>query len=60
MFDNAPLELEDLIDQCRALAYALVELDHPEAKDILTFILSERLDSLYRAFHLTSEERDYY
>ncbi|MCW2475841.1 hypothetical protein [Candidatus Symbiopectobacterium sp. NZEC151] len=60
MFDNAPLELEDLIDQCRALAYALVELDHPEAKDILTIILSERLDFLYRAFHLTPEEGNYH
>ncbi|QZN94483.1 hypothetical protein [Symbiopectobacterium purcellii] len=60
MFDNAPLELEDLIDQCRALAYALVELDHPEAKDILTFVLSEHLDFLYRTFHLTPEEGNYH
>ncbi len=29
MFDNTPLDLEEIIDQCRALAYALVELDQP-------------------------------
>lgn len=59
MFDNAPLEPEELIDQCRALAYALMALDHAEAKEILTFVLSERLDVLYRAFHLTAEEGGY-
>ncbi|GKW16400.1 hypothetical protein [Brenneria tiliae] len=51
MFDNTPLELEEIIDQCRALAYALVELEQPQAKEILTFVLWERLDNLHRAFH---------
>ncbi|WP_263065964.1 hypothetical protein [Dickeya dadantii] len=49
MFDNTPLELEEIIDQCRALAYAIVELEQPEAKEILMFILAERLDALNRA-----------
>ncbi|WP_455550593.1 hypothetical protein [Brenneria goodwinii] len=49
MFDNTPLELEELIDQCRALAYAIVELREPQAKEILMFILAERLDALHRA-----------
>lgn len=48
MFDNTPLELEEVIDQCRALAYAIVELSNPEAKEILMFILWERLDRLHR------------
>nr|WP_251827244.1 hypothetical protein [Pectobacterium punjabense] len=36
------------------LAYAIVELDNPESKEILTFVLAERLDNLHRLFH-TSE-----
>ncbi|MCY9848242.1 hypothetical protein [Pectobacterium jejuense] len=51
MFDNTPLELEEVIDQCRALVYAIVELSNPEAKEILTFVLAERLNSLHQAFH---------
>ncbi|MCU1794168.1 hypothetical protein [Pectobacterium polaris] len=51
MFDNTPLDLEEIIDQCRALAYALVELDQSQAKEVLTFVLSERLDCLHRTFH---------
>ncbi len=27
MYDNTPPELDELIDQCRALAYATVTLD---------------------------------
>ncbi|CAG75653.1 putative phage-related protein [Pectobacterium atrosepticum SCRI1043] len=49
MFDNTPLEQEELIDQCRALAYAIVELREPQAKEILMFILAERLNALHRA-----------
>ncbi|ATA18284.1 MAG: hypothetical protein ACRC0C_06740 [Gibbsiella quercinecans] len=52
MFDNTPLELEEIIDQCRALAYALIELKHPQAKEILMFVLSERLECLHRVFLL--------
>ncbi|MEQ9846336.1 hypothetical protein [Pectobacterium brasiliense] len=51
MFDNTPLEPEEALDQCRALAYAIVELDNPESKEILTFVLAERLDNLHRLFH---------
>ncbi|MFJ5319742.1 hypothetical protein [Pectobacterium versatile] len=51
MFDNTPLEPEEALDQCRALAYAIIELDNPESKEILTFVLAERLDSLHRLFH---------
>ncbi|MEI7408005.1 hypothetical protein [Pectobacterium aroidearum] len=59
MFDNTPLDLEEIIDQCRALAYALVELDQPQAKEVLTFVLSERLDCLYRTFHQPVAEVDH-
>lgn len=51
MFDNTPLELEEIIDQCRALASTLVEMKQPETKEILTFILQERLEILHRTFH---------
>ncbi|MBN3143742.1 hypothetical protein [Pectobacterium brasiliense] len=56
MFDNTPLEPEEALDQCRALAYAIVELDNPESKEILTFVLAERLDNLHRLFHAVETE----
>ncbi|MBN3340826.1 hypothetical protein H5A44_00060 [Pectobacterium brasiliense] len=51
MFDNTPLEQEEIIDQCRALIYAVIETKNPQAKEILTFILWERLDWLYQDYH---------
>ncbi|WP_262254047.1 hypothetical protein [Pectobacterium polaris] len=54
MFDNTPLEQEEIIDQCRALIYAVIEAKNSQAKEILTFILWERLDCLYQDFY--SEE----
>ncbi|WP_168197678.1 hypothetical protein [Brenneria corticis] len=48
MFDNTPLELEEIIDQCRALIYAVVEIENPQAKEILSFVLWERLNVLYQ------------
>lgn len=56
MFDNTPLELEEIIDQCRALIYAVVEIDNPQVKEILSFVLWERLDFLYRTFHSESTD----
>ncbi|MBN3341632.1 hypothetical protein H5A44_04215 [Pectobacterium brasiliense] len=52
MFDNTSLELEEIIDQCRTLIYAVIELDEPKAKEILIFVLWERIDLLFRSFHL--------
>ncbi|MFU2314803.1 hypothetical protein [Rahnella sp. PCH160] len=43
LYDNTQLELEEIVDQCRALAYAIVTLDNAQAKDLLGFILCERL-----------------
>ncbi|PXW62235.1 hypothetical protein DFO55_10164 [Grimontella sp. AG753] len=51
MFDNTPLEPEEIIDQCRALSYAVIEIDNPQAKELLSFVLWERLDFLYRTYH---------
>ncbi|WP_181457943.1 hypothetical protein [Lonsdalea populi] len=46
MYDPTPLMLEELVDHCRALAYAIIELDNPLAKELLIFILWERLNQL--------------
>ncbi|MBI0551005.1 hypothetical protein [Pectobacterium parmentieri] len=39
------------------LAYAIVELNNPESKEILTFVLAERLDNLYRLFHASETDK---
>ncbi|MGK4329544.1 hypothetical protein ABVK36_12025 [Lonsdalea quercina] len=46
MYDPTPLTLEELVDHCRALAYAIIELGNPLAKELLIFILWERLNQL--------------
>ncbi|MEI7266995.1 hypothetical protein [Pectobacterium versatile] len=56
MFDNTPLALEEIIDQCRALAYAAVNTDEPQAREILLFILQERIDHLYRTSQVETDE----
>ncbi|WP_213992625.1 hypothetical protein [Sodalis sp. dw_96] len=48
MYDFAPLNVEEIVDHCRALAYAAVEIPHPVVKELLLYILSERLDLLDR------------
>ncbi|UUE12065.1 hypothetical protein NMX13_13745 [Dickeya zeae] len=55
MFDNTPLELDEIIDQCRALAYAAVNTDEPQAREILLFVLQERIDHLYRTSQKEAE-----
>lgn len=40
MFDNTPLELEEIIDQCRALASTSFEMKQPEAKESLSFMIA--------------------
>ena len=44
--DTTLLETHELCDQCRALAFAITELTHPIARDILLWVLVERLDML--------------
>ncbi|MFE8114987.1 hypothetical protein [Brenneria goodwinii] len=46
MFDTTPLSLDEITDQCRALTHAVIELDNPVAKEVLTFVLAERLELL--------------
>lgn len=46
LFDKTPLEIDELTDQCRALSFAITEITNPVAKEILNFILWERLDVL--------------
>ncbi len=46
MFDATPLTAEEITDQCRALTYAVIELDNPMAKEVLLFVLAERLEVL--------------
>ncbi|GAA0328136.1 hypothetical protein L9H26_08210 [Morganella psychrotolerans] len=47
MYDNTPPELDELIDQCRALIYAIVTLDSQQPKEILSFVLWQKMDMLY-------------
>ncbi|KGA36056.1 hypothetical protein KU74_06170 [Pectobacterium brasiliense] len=58
MFDNTPLELDEIIDQCRALAYAAVNANDAQAREILLFILQERIDHLHCTRQAESEEAE--
>jgi hypothetical protein len=46
MYDPTPLSAEEVLDHCRALAFAIVELDHAPAKELLMYVLWERLNLL--------------
>ncbi len=46
MFDETPLTIEEVVDHCRALAFSIIEIQHPVVKKTLMFILCERLDLL--------------
>ncbi|EOA2985783.1 hypothetical protein [Yersinia enterocolitica] len=39
MYDDTPREVEELIDHCRALIYAIVTIDRDDAKEVLSLIL---------------------
>lgn len=58
LYDNTPLELEEIVDHCRALSYAIVSLDNPHAKDLLSYILYERLEVLYQTLEMPISEDD--
>ena len=58
LYDNTPLELEEIVDHCRALSYAIVTLDNPQAKDLLSYILCERLEVLYQTLEMPISEDD--
>ncbi|CQR08307.1 hypothetical protein [Yersinia mollaretii] len=46
MYDDTPRELEELIDHCRALIYAIVTLDRADAKEVLSLLLWQQIDAL--------------
>lgn len=50
MYDDTPRELEELIDHCRALVYAIVTLESQEVKEILNFVLQQQIDLLHRTY----------
>ncbi|EKN6050298.1 hypothetical protein DVQ90_19450 [Yersinia enterocolitica] len=56
MYDNSPREVEDLIDHCRALIYAVVVLDQPVAKEILNLVLWQQIDLLHQTYHQATSE----
>ncbi|CNI05903.1 putative prophage protein [Yersinia thracica] len=56
MFDDTPCEVEELIDHCRALIYAIVTIDRADAKEILSFILWQQIDALRSTYLRDSEE----
>ena len=60
MYDNTPPELDELIDQCRTLAYATVTLDSQQAKEILSFVLWKNIDLMYEKYHQDINDKSIY
>ncbi|WP_186373900.1 hypothetical protein [Yersinia rohdei] len=56
MYDDTPREVEELIDHCRALIYAIVTLDRADAKEVLSLILWQQIDALHSTYLRDSEE----
>ncbi|CNH74696.1 TPA: hypothetical protein ACJCXE_000529 [Yersinia enterocolitica] len=50
MYDDPPREVEELIDHCRALIYAIVTLESQEVKEILNFVLQQQIDLLHNTY----------
>ncbi|CNF15847.1 MULTISPECIES: hypothetical protein [Yersinia] len=50
MYDDTPCEVEELIDHCRALIYAIVTLESQEVKEILNFVLQQQIDLLHNTY----------
>lgn len=51
MFDSTPLSIEEKVDQCRALALAIIEVTDLPVKELLSFIQAEKLDDLYKSIN---------
>ncbi|CND74899.1 MULTISPECIES: hypothetical protein [Yersinia] len=56
MYDDTPREVEELIDHCRALIYAIVTTDRDDAKEVLSLILWQQIDALRSTYLRDSEE----
>jgi len=52
MHELPPPNLEEILDHCRALSYAAIEIPHPVVKELLLYILRERLDLLDRTLDM--------
>ncbi|HHJ0101944.1 TPA: hypothetical protein ACQD71_004138 [Yersinia enterocolitica] len=50
MYNDTPCEVEELIDHCRALIYAIVTLESREVKEILNFVLQQQIDLLHNTY----------
>lgn len=59
MFDNTPLTLEERIDHCRALACAIIEVQDPAVKELLSFIQAEKLHNLYQSLDDVASENEH-
>ncbi|WP_145534411.1 hypothetical protein [Yersinia alsatica] len=56
MYDDTPCDVEELIDHCRALIYAIISVDRADAKEILSLILWQQIDALRSTYLRVSEE----
>ncbi|MCL2897196.1 hypothetical protein [Brenneria tiliae] len=56
MYDDTPLELDELIDQCRALVYAAVRIEREGVREVLLFVLQERIECLHNTCQKQIEE----
>ncbi|MFQ6248859.1 hypothetical protein ACLMPM_02960 [Yersinia enterocolitica] len=50
MYDDTPCDVEELIDHCRALIYAIITLESQEVKEILNFVLQQQIDLLHNTY----------
>lgn len=51
LFNDLNPDLDEQLDQCYALAYALIEISHDQVREILAFLLAEKLRDFYHAYH---------
>lgn len=51
LFNDLNPDLDEQLDQCYALAYALIEITHDQVREILAFLLAEKLRDFYHAYH---------
>jgi len=56
LFDNTELEPSELCDQCRALNYALIMLSNKMVKEVIAFVLCERIEMLKRSLYAPDGE----
>lgn len=47
MVTKLPFDLDELIDQCRALVYAAINIDREGVREMLLYILQERMECLH-------------